>query len=104
MVRLLLYCFDISNLYSLRCDNLAVSSIDEGSSLLSKEVRDSEVRLTASCDNLGVSSLGGSSSLLPEEMRDSEARLTASMHLYSQRCDNLRVSYISVTPLYSWRR
>ncbi len=34
------------------------------------------------------------SSLLPEEVRDSEARLTASMHLYSQRCDNLGVSSI----------
>jgi hypothetical protein len=34
------------------------------------------------------------SSLLPEEVRDSEARLTASMHLYSQRCDNLGVSSV----------
>ncbi len=32
--------------------------------------------------------------MLPEEVRDSEARLTASMHLYSQRCDNLGVSSI----------
>jgi hypothetical protein len=74
VVRFLLYCFDISNLYSLRCDNLGVSSLDEGSSLLQ------------------------------EEVRDSEARLTASMHLYSQRCNNLGVSSVGGAPLCSrWR-